>query len=114
MINAMDNGGDKTKPGVSVGFPNPALESGNLPLDLNELVVKNPISTFYFRVAGHDWAELGANRGDILVIDRSLEPKKHQLVLFAQDGQFLLGRFDTLKGEAERWGVVTHIIQKAA
>ena len=113
MIKAMSNGGDKTIPGVSVGFPNPALESSDIPLDLNKLVVKNPISTFYFRVAGDDWANLAINRGDILVIDRSLEPKPKQLVLFAQDGQFLLDKLEQIDSEAEFWGVVTYVLKKA-
>lgn len=112
MIKVMDNGGDKTVPGVSVGFPNPALESVDIPLDLNKLVVKNPISTFYFRVDGDDWTRLAINRGDILVIDRSLEPKAKQLMLFVQDGQFELNRLDQVTEEAELWGVVTHVIQR--
>jgi DNA polymerase V len=110
----MNNGGDKTIPGISVGFPNPALESADIPLDLNKLVVKNPISTFYFRVAGDDWASLSINRGDILVIDRSLEPTSKQLVLFAQDGQFLLDKFDNIDSEAELFGVITFVLKKVS
>jgi DNA polymerase V len=110
----MDNGGDKTRPGVSMGFPNPALESSDIPLDLNKLVVKNPTSTFYFRVDGDDWTDFAVERADILVIDRKLTPKPKALVLFTENGEFDLAQFERLSGSAELWGVITYVIKKAA
>lgn len=110
----VNNRGDRTDPTISAGFPNPALESADVPLDLNQLVVKNPISTFYMRIGGDDWVEYAINRGDIVVIDRSLEPRKNHLTVVAVGGELSISRFDQIDEEAQLWGVITHIIHKAA
>ena len=114
MIVVVNNRGDKTEPSVSVGFPNPALESADVPLDLNKLVVKNPISTFYMRIGGDDWLEYGINRGDIVVIDRVQTPRKNTLVVVTQAGDFGVIRYDRLTEEAELWGAITHIVHKVS
>lgn len=108
----MNNRGYRTDPAVSVGFPNPALESADVPLDLNKLVVKNPTSTFYMRIGGDDWEGLGIRKDDVVVIDRSVEPQKNHLVVVAVAGELIITRFDHLSEEAELWGVITHLIQK--
>lgn len=103
---------EASKPSISVGFPNPALESADVPLDLNQLVVSNPTSTFYMRIKGEDWLEQGINPGDIVVIDRSIEPRRNHLVIVAMGGELSITRYDRLSEETQLWGVITHIIHK--
>lgn len=59
-------------------------------LDLNALLVPRPICTFYMRVAGHGLRSRGVFDGDLLVIDRSVEPEPGFLVVVAHQGAFLL------------------------
>lgn len=57
---------------VHAGFPSPADEYREQTLDLNELVITNPHTTFYVRVAGDSMQDVCIQEGDILVVDRSL------------------------------------------
>ncbi|MFM7733001.1 MAG: LexA family protein [Cyanobium sp.] len=59
-------------------------------LDLNALLVPRPVCTFYMRVAGHGLGSRGVYDGDLLVIDRSVEPEPGALVVVAHQGVFLL------------------------
>jgi DNA polymerase V len=59
-------------------------------LDLHELLVPDPICTFYMRVAGHGLRSHGVFDSDLLVIDRSVEPEPGSLVVVAHQGVFLL------------------------
>jgi DNA polymerase V len=64
--------------------------SGDECLDLNALLAPNPLSTFYMRVAGHGLRSRGVLDGDLLVIDRSIQPRPGCLVVVAHQGAFLL------------------------
>jgi len=107
-------GGD----GVSVhsGFPNPALDrreqGSRLALDLNQLLIKHPSSTYLFRVAGHRFSDQGIYDGDVAVIDRLLKPRSTDLVVAWQDGGSTLCRQQQLAAEDQAWGVVTAIIHQ--
>ena len=59
---------------VAAGFPSPAEDYASLNLDLNRELIKNPASTFYARVSGLSMIDEGINDGDLLVIDKSIEP----------------------------------------
>jgi DNA polymerase V len=59
-----------------------------------------------------DWQEYGINRGDILVIDRSLTPKKSSLVTVVENGEFALCRLADAAGQIELWGTVLWIVKK--
>jgi DNA polymerase V len=117
---------------VHAGFPNPAEDAHGLPLDLNELVVKHPVSTYYLRVAGDSMIDAGIIEGDIVVVDKSLDPKSGDIVVAAVDGDFTLKHLKR-KGQeawlvpanpayqpialheaadAQLWGVVTYVIHK--
>ena len=91
---------------VRAGFPNPAEDSAGMALDLNTLVVKHPISTFYLRVEGNSMEGAGINGGDIVVVDKSLQPKSGDIVVAAVDGEFTLKHLK-LDG-AEAWLVAAH------
>lgn len=78
---------------VKAGFPNPAEESGSVPLDLNKLVIKHPASTFYMRVDGDSMVDRGIYTGDLVVIDKSLEIRSGDLVVAYVNGEFTLKTF---------------------
>lgn len=117
---------------VRAGFPNPADDARSTALDLNELVVRHPVATYYLRVEGDSMTGAGVVAGDIVVVDKSLEPKNGDIVVAAVDGDFTLKHLkrDGQKAwlvaanpayppialhealDAQLWGVVTHIIHK--
>lgn len=76
-----------------------------LPLDLNQLLINRPSSTFLLCNATD---KFGVRRGDILVVDRSVEPKREQLVVGVEDGDLCLLRAPV----REVWGTVTYVIHK--
>lgn len=104
--------------GVSVhsGFPNPALDHRGdykpLALDLNQLLVKRPSSTYLFRVAGHHWADQGIYDGDIAVIDRAPQAGPTDLLIAWRTGGSTILRQNQLGPDDQPWGVVTAIIHQ--
>ncbi|MFA9211966.1 MAG: LexA family protein, partial [Moraxellaceae bacterium] len=60
--------------GISAGFPSPALDFIDLTIDMNKHLVKHPATTFYGRVKGQSMKDAGIFDGDLLVIDKSLQP----------------------------------------
>lgn len=78
---------------VSAGFPNPAQDSSDVPLDLNKLLVARPAATFYMRVKGASMEGAGIYDGDLVVVDKSLEPRHGDIVVAYLDGEFTLKRF---------------------
>jgi DNA polymerase V len=104
--------------GVSVhtGFPNPALDrrgrSRPLALDLNQLLIRHPSSTYLFRLEGHAWADIGLYDGDLAVIDRALLPTDHDLLLVWQDSGFAVCRRGQLQPEDSFWGVITATVHR--
>jgi len=73
---------------VMAGFPSPAEQYVEQALDLNELLVKHPAGTFFVRAAGDSMLQAGILPGDILVVDRTLEPIDGSIVIAAVDGEF--------------------------
>ena len=104
--------------GVSVhsGFPNPALDrqgqGARLALDLNQLLIKHPSSTYLFRVAGHHWSDQGIYDCDVAVIDRAREPRPADMVIAWRPTGSTLCRRRQLTSDDEVWGVVTAIIHQ--
>jgi DNA polymerase V len=84
---------------VQAGFPSPADDHMERSLDLNEHLVKNPASTFFVRVQGDSMRDAGIAAGDILVVDRSVEPKDRQIVVAMLDGEFTVKRLCKRQGE---------------
>lgn len=78
--------------GVSAGFPSPADDYIGQQLDLNDLLIKNPSSTFFVRVAGDSMTGVGINDNDILVVDRSLEPVHGKIIIAAINGELTVKR----------------------
>ena len=77
---------------VSVGFPSPANDYLESPIDLNQYLIKNGAATFLVRVSGDSM--LNANIADqaILIVDRSLKPKHGSIVVASLDGDFVCKR----------------------
>lgn len=117
---------------VQAGFPSPADDFSEKELDLNALVVKKPAATFFVKVEGESMINAGICSGDLLVVDRSIEPKNGQIVVAVVNGEFTVKRlkigalgcflvpennkYPTLKVDGEDecriWGVVTYVIHK--
>jgi len=78
--------------GIQAGFPSPAQDYAGETIDLNRDLIQHPASTFYGRVTGESMREEGITEGDILVIDKSIEPEDGDLAVCCLDGDFTLKR----------------------
>jgi DNA polymerase V len=85
--------------GISAGFPSPALDFVDLTIDLNKHLIKHPSATFYGRVKGESLKNAGISDGDLLVIDRSLEPQHGKIAVCYIDGEFTAKRIHIEKNE---------------
>ncbi|HBQ61505.1 MAG TPA: peptidase S24 [Balneolaceae bacterium] len=117
---------------AETGFVSPAADHLQKPLDLEELIVHHPTATFYVRAEGNAMKASGIHDGDILVVDRSLNPNDGTIVVAAIDEEPVIRRLikrggrlllvsDDLKIKPYAinsdtnwmiWGVVTHVIHK--
>ena len=86
---------------VVAGFPSPAEQYLEPPLDLNALLVKRPAATYFVRVEGDSMINAGINPGDLLVVDRSLTPVDGDIIIASVDGEFTVKR---LRIEVEKKG----------
>lgn len=77
---------------VHAGFPSPAEDLPGTAIDINRIVVKNPASTFFARVSGYSMTGDGIDDGDILVIDKSEEPRDGSVAVCVVDGEFTVKR----------------------
>lgn len=80
---------------VSCGFPSPADDYIETPLDLNDLLIPKPAATFIVRAKGDSMEGAGIYEGDLIIIDRSLTPLNNHVVLAILDGEFTLKRYVT-------------------
>ena len=78
----------KVSGSVVAGFPSPAEQYQETPLDLNELLVKRPAATYFVRVEGDSMVGAGIRNGDLLVVDRSLRPADGDIIIASVDGDF--------------------------
>lgn len=75
---------------VRAGFPSPAEDFTEVSIDLNLELLKNPASTFFCKVSGDSMQDMGISDGDLLVIDKSLEPQNGKVAVCYVDGEFTL------------------------
>jgi len=73
--------------GVAAGFPSPADDHIEKTLDLNEYLIPRPAATFLARASGNSMVNEGIYDGSILLVDRSIEPKKGSIVIAALNGE---------------------------
>ncbi len=77
---------------IPAGFPSPADDYMENSLDLNEYLVNNKAASFFIRVAGDSMEGAGIMNGDILLVDRSLDPGHNRIVIAIIDGQMTVKR----------------------
>lgn len=76
--------------GVHAGFPSPAQDFPNTFIDLNKELVRHPAATFFARVVGDSMIDAGVEEGDVLVIDKAVEPMEGDMAVCFVDGEFAL------------------------
>ncbi|MDX1351373.1 MAG: translesion error-prone DNA polymerase V autoproteolytic subunit [Thiomicrorhabdus sp.] len=77
---------------VVAGFPSPAEDYVEDRLDLNEKLIRNKEATFLLSVQGDSMKDVGILDGDILVVDRSIQPQDGKIVIAALDGELTVKR----------------------
>jgi DNA polymerase V len=120
---------------VKAGFPSPA-EGVREKLDLVKLLVKHSASTFFFRIDGVSMVDADMDEGDIIIVDRAVEPYDGCKAVCYIDGEYTVKKVRLQQGGALLvpcndantrykpipvgpeddfliWGVVTYIIKKA-
>ncbi len=115
---------------VPAGFPSPAADYEEGKLDLNRHLIKNSTATFFVRVTGDSMVKAGIHDGDLLVVDRSIEPRDKNVVIAVVNGELTVKRIRIRKNrltleaeneayqsqeindgiEFEVWGIVTNVI----
>ena len=118
--------------GISAGFPSPADDFKEIRISLDKELVKNKDATFYARVDGDSMIGAGLEDGDLLVIDRSLNPENGRIAVCLLDGDFTVKRIKKEKNklflvpenkkykkieikeenELVIWGIVEYVIKK--
>jgi DNA polymerase V len=116
---------------VGAGFPSPATDYVEDDINLNAHLIKNIPSTFLIRVQGKSMNDVGIHNNDILIVDRSLNPKNFSIVVAnvneelvvktfvrEKDESFLTSGSKKLKDKINLienpeifiWGIVTYVI----
>jgi DNA polymerase V len=85
--------------GIAAGFPSPATDFLESTIDLNKHFIKNPSSTFLAIAKGFSMRDAGIDNGDILIIDRSLEPGNGKIAVCVINGEFTLKRLSVSGNE---------------
>ena len=118
--------------GISAGFPSPADDFKEIRISLDKELVKNKEATFYARVSGDSMVGADLHDGDLLVIDRAINPENGKIAVCFIDGEFTVKRIKKekdklylipenkqykkieIKEENELiiWGVVEYVIKK--
>lgn len=119
---------------VKAGFPSPA-EDIREKLDLIKLLVRHRASTFFFRVSGVSMVDADMDEGDIIIVDRAVEPYNGCKAVCFIDGEYTVKRIEMGEGKVRLmpanekntryqpievtpennfmvWGVVTYVIKK--
>jgi len=113
------------------GFPSPAADLAVNRINIGDILVKNPVSTYFLCIRGCSMKDAGIDDGDHVIVDRSIEPKHNHIVIAEINGDFTVKRLfkknGIIKLRAENvtypdivpvqgqewaiWGVVTYIIK---
>lgn len=117
--------------GIKAGFPSPATDFEGSQISLDKVLVKNFEATFYAKADGTSMIGAGIDDGDIMVIDRSIEPTDGKIAVCLIDGEFTVKRikvekdavylmpenasFQPIKVTEDNklviWGIVTYVIK---
>jgi len=77
---------------ISAGFPSPADDYIDDYIDLNKELIKNPASTFIGRVKGSSMINSGISEGDLIIVDKAINPKSNSIIVCFIDGDFTMKR----------------------
>jgi len=83
----------------SAGFPSPADDYLEKTLDLNELLISNKVATFFMRVEGDSLKPSGIRHGDMLIVDRSINPTHGKIVVAVVSGELVIRRVESRDGK---------------
>ena len=118
---------------VGAGFPSPATDYIEDDIDLNSHLITNAPATFIIRVQGKSMTNVGIYDGDLLIVDKSLNPKNFSTVIANINEELVVKTLVKNKGsnyltsgskntsdrinltdnpEIIIWGVVTYVIHK--
>lgn len=118
--------------GISAGFPSPANDYLESTIDLNDELIRNPMTTFFGRARGVSMRDAGIGDGDLLVVDKSIKPSSGMIAVCFIDGEFTLKKLllgndvitllpanpeykpilVTEENDFLIWGIVTYVIKK--
>lgn len=116
---------------VHAGFPSPAEDLGAKRIDLTAQLIRHPQATFLLRARGDSMRDAGISDGDVLVVDKAIQPKNGHVVVAVLDGEFVCKTLQLRAGRmklraanptypditpregqtVEIWGVVTSSIK---
>lgn len=119
---------------VKAGFPSPA-EDIREKLDLVKLLVRHKASTFFFRISGVSMVDAAMDEGDIIIVDRAIDPYNGCKAVCFIDGEYTVKRVEMADNRVRLmpanelntaykpievtpennfiiWGVVTYTIKK--
>ena len=85
---------------VGAGFPSPATDFVEDDINLNTHLIKNAPSTFLIRVQGKSMSLIGIHDGDLLVVDRSLNPKNFSTVIVNVSEELVIKTFVREKNQS--------------
>ncbi len=97
---------------VRAGFPTFGESNLEEKVDLNKLLIKNPEATFFVIAEGHSMNYAGIHDGDLLIVDRSLEPVTGNIVISTANEELTIVPLSNKIQKAEVWGVVAHVIHR--
>lgn len=115
---------------IAAGFPSPADDYVEERIDLNRHLIRHKEATFFLRVQGDSMINAGIHDGDMLIVDRAIEPVSGKIVIAALDGELTVKRLSARGGKVRLlpenpdypvieigadqdlviWGVVIHVI----
>jgi DNA polymerase V len=108
---------ERHTPGVSkqTGFPSPATHYMEPGIDLHKELITNQDATFFVRIDGDALSHHNILHNDVLLIDRSLKPRKNALALVVVDGEFRVTRIPEVIPDDTIvvWGLISYIIHYA-
>ena len=117
---------------VPAGFPSPAQDYWSGDLDLSEQLIRDRVSTYIWRAAGHSMIRAGIHDQDLLLVDRGIRARSGHIVVAVVDGECTVKRLDVVNGQAvlraenrehpdiminelselRVWGVVTWVLHR--
>jgi DNA polymerase V len=67
-------------------------------IDLNEVLIDNKLTTFFFKMNSNAMEQAGIFAGDILIVDRSIKAASNKIIIAALNGELLVRRYKELYG----------------